>query len=130
MFEEAAANTCPNCDKKGQYNGNVMRMMVRDGGANSCRVAYGAGTGTPLRVGAMGGGMGMYGAGYGGQPYGYMPGYGYGTPVGQAYQSGVMPGQILSPLQQQIEANRVAAEMRKRQYHPNQQIEDSRCCVM
>lgn len=114
MFEIAAANTCPNCDKRGQYDGNVTRMVLRQNGMSGsrCRVACGAG------MPASGMGMGMHGHRYAD----YAP--------GMAYQSGIMPGQVLSPLQQQIEARKIEAELRKMQFHPNQGRDQSRCCVM
>lgn len=70
--------------------------------------------------------MGMYN--YGGYGPGHLPGP-MSYSVVAPYRSRIPP-QGLSPHQQMIEANLMAAEIKKMQYYPNQEQDESKCSMM
>lgn len=101
-FQKAAAGSCPNCDLKGQYNGNTTRMVLASGEKEIQRNMWRSARGEVM----MGGGSA-----------------GYGYFALQGYQQAIVPYQManwqaMTPYQLQFAANQQAARMGRRQYYP------------
>lgn len=109
-FQKAPAGTCPNCDMKGQYDGNTTRLLLRK------QNLY---TGGPLTV-LRGGTSIVNGAGM-------MYSSGYEFPATNI--------QSLTPYQQQFAANQQVAALARMQHHPEARYSNairdkSGCSVM
>lgn len=95
-YQKAAAGTCPNCDLKGQYDGNTTRMVLGCGGREIRRRIQRSDCG------------------------GYAPPVYISGPATLNYPhvGATGTGQVLSPYQQQFAATRQLAAMARWQYCP------------
>lgn len=117
QYEKAPAGTCPNCDRRGQYDGNTIRMVLgRSERGIRDKVSRDGMIGAPA-AGYMAPGQMQMAAG---QP---LPGYAAGQPVitGVVGQS-----QVLSPYQMQFAAQQQAMQAARMQYYPSQDPKDYR----
>lgn len=103
-FQKAPAGSCPNCDLKGQYDGNTTRMVLGSGEREMQRNLWRSARGEAT----MGGGTIGYGH----------PGLGSYQQAAVPYQQLGVNGQALTPYQQQFIASQQAALVASRRYYP------------
>jgi hypothetical protein len=115
----APANSCPSCDKKGDYDSDMIRFVLRDGNGRRAHVQGGnLGNGYDLTDG------------YGNviQPQYAYGGMGYGAAYGLGYGYGGYPGVALMPPGTMISGCGVSRTSMPQQYYQYSYGHGRGCC--